>query len=345
AVSTLCTLCCSRNCKLVRLSDTHWSCQANTVNRLISNFPAVIQCLSDVDSIPASGLLEQLCEWPTVYCLFMFQSILSITEVLHKLLQKENLDLANTVDLKEAVCSSLKDMRTNKKAKEVYEKARALCVNNGIDIKETALQRRKQKRMDFVGDSVGGASKNVSTCDNFKMELFYPCLDRMLIELDQRFSSVKAELMMGIQACSPLSQNFLSFQELYTLAMHYKIELKPEETVIAKHYLTHIQENGNNLSMIDVYQQLDPVMFPNLKKVIQVALTIPVSSCSRERSFGALRRLHTWLRSTMEQDRPQHLAVLSIEKTALESVPEDAFIDHFFNRHNGKYTVMLPEQK
>uniref|UniRef100_A0A8C8R7F8 Uncharacterized protein n=1 Tax=Pelusios castaneus TaxID=367368 RepID=A0A8C8R7F8_9SAUR len=320
--------------ELVWLSDTRWSCQVNSVNALISNFPAVVQCLADSESLVAPGVLGKVCKLPTVYCLFMFQSLLSTTETFHKLLQKENLDLAKAIDVKKAVCSSLKDMRTNEKAKALYEKARALCVNSGIDIKETALQRRKQKHIDdFIVESVGGASEDIRTPDHFKTKLFYPCLDRMLSELDQRFSSIKPELVMGIQACSPLSQNFLSIGDLRTLAKHYKIELKPEEISIAKNYLTHKQDNGRNLNMTDVYQLLDPTCFPDVKKLVQVALTIPMSSCSYERSFSVLRRLHTWLRSTMGQDRLQHLAMLSIEKNSLESVPVDAIIDHFANMH------------
>uniref|UniRef100_A0A8C8RK62 Zinc finger MYM-type protein 1 n=1 Tax=Pelusios castaneus TaxID=367368 RepID=A0A8C8RK62_9SAUR len=311
--------------ELVQLSDTHWSCQVNSVNALISNFPAVIHCLADIESSAASGLLGRLCKLPTVYCLFMFQSLLSTTEAFHKLLQKENLDLAKAIDVKKAVCSTLQDMRTNEKAKELYEKARVLFVNNGIDIKETALQRKKQKRVDdFIVAAAGGASEDISTPDYLKTKLFYPCLDRMLSELDQRFSSIKAEL------------------DLNTLANHYKIELNPDEIPIAKNYVTLKHENDKKLNMTDVYQLLDPFCFPTLKKVVQVALTLPANSCSCERSFGVLRRLHTWLRSTMGQDRLQHLAVLSIEKTALKSVPVDAIIDRFANMRKRRYELTLP---
>jgi len=40
-----------------------------------------------------------------------------------------------------------------------------------------------------------------------------------------------------------------------------------------------------------------------LNKLLQIILTVPVSSCTAERSFSALRRLKTFLRSTMSQNR------------------------------------------
>ena len=63
-----------------------------------------------------------------------------------------------------------------------------------------------------------------------------------------------------------------------------------------------------------VHQLLDADMFPTLRSVFQVALTIPVSSCSCECSFSALRRRNTWLRSTMKQDRLNDMAVMMSEK-------------------------------
>ena len=66
-------------------------------------------------------------------------------------------------------------------------------------------------------------------------------------------------------------------------------------------------EAGTVQDMLAVYKLLDSEMFPSLKAVMQVALTIPVSSCTCERSFSALRRLHTWLRRTTGQSRLQQL--------------------------------------
>uniref|UniRef100_A0A673AFJ9 C1q domain-containing protein n=1 Tax=Sphaeramia orbicularis TaxID=375764 RepID=A0A673AFJ9_9TELE len=70
--------------------------------------------------------------------------------------------------------------------------------------------------------------------------------------------------------------------------------------------------------MLTVYNLLDSELFPSLTAVLQVALTVAVSSCSSERSFSAMRWLHTWLRRTMGQSRLQHLNGMSVEKEMLE---------------------------
>jgi len=54
--------------------------------------------------------------------------------------------------------------------------------------------------------------------------------------------------------------------------------------------------------------------FCTTKILLQILLTAPVSAASAERSFSCLRRLKTWLRSTITQDRLTGLALMSINR-------------------------------
>ena len=73
---------------------------------------------------------------------------------------------------------------------------------------------------------------------------------------------------------------------------------------MARNFLARKTEAGcPPRDMIAVHNLLDSDMFPSLKAINQVGFTVPVSSCSCERSFSALRRLHSWLRKTMGQTR------------------------------------------
>ena len=53
-------------------------------------------------------------------------------------------------------------------------------------------------------------------------------------------------------------------------------------------------------------------MYPNIEVVLRIFLTMPVSVASAERSFSALKRLKTYLHSTMGSDRLSALALLHI---------------------------------
>ena len=68
---------------------------------------------------------------------------------------------------------------------------------------------------------------------------------------------------------------------------------------------------------LKVFREMEPnvrCMLPAVEKLLRLLLISPASSCEAERSFSALRRLKTWLRSTMTQVRLNHVvAVMYIE--------------------------------
>ncbi len=52
--------------------------------------------------------------------------------------------------------------------------------------------------------------------------------------------------------------------------------------------------------------------FPGILRLIQILMTVPVSPATAERSFSALRKMKSYLRSTMGEERLSGLATLYI---------------------------------
>ncbi|XP_050959752.1 zinc finger MYM-type protein 1 [Labeo rohita] len=332
--------------ELAQLSRTRWSCQLASVTAMLENYSAVLTCLEEIGTPVAVGLRMKLCKFSVVYMMVMFECLLSITDGLHKYLQRVSLDLAEAVMYKEAVCNTLKAKRTDEMAQSLYNRAKAICQANGSD-GQSSSPRRKQKRMkEFVVESTCGAvGTDLGSSDNLKRHLYFPCVDRMISELSQRFSSVGDSILKGVQACHPSSVTFLSQDLLNEVALHYNIALRAEEIYVAKHYLAKKNEECSIPDILSVYLLLDCDMFPSLKKLFQIVLTLPVSSCTCERSFSALRRLHTWLRRTMGQERLHNLAVLSIEKESVNSIEPGRVIDRFATLKSRRHTLILPPKK
>ena len=73
-------------------------------------------------------------------------------------------------------------------------------------------------------------------------------------------------------------------------------------------------------------------MFPGVWDLVRIALCIPVSSASSERSFSALRRLKTYLRSTMGQQRLSNLAICHVEQEIATKLEYSDIIDTFASK-------------
>ncbi|KAJ8947216.1 hypothetical protein NQ318_001502 [Aromia moschata] len=65
---------------------------------------------------------------------------------------------------------------------------------------------------------------------------------------------------------------------------------------------------------IDTYISCDQhiYIYPNIKTLLKIFATLPVSTCSAERSFSTLKRLKTYLRNTTSTNRLNGFALMNI---------------------------------
>ncbi|KAK7933493.1 hypothetical protein WMY93_004389 [Mugilogobius chulae] len=162
-----------------------------------------------------------------------------------------------------------KEKRSDSLAAEIYTETKAMCEESGVSVKELYRKHAKSRVMeDFVCESACGARSEAdssSDSNELKRKLLFPCVDRMLSELEKRFSGISEELLQGIQACCPTSALFLCEPAMKALAAHYHIELKSEEVLIAKNFLRRKMEVVLVKDVISVYNLLDCDRFPSLK--------------------------------------------------------------------------------
>ncbi len=139
--------------------------------------------------------------------------------------------------------------------------------------------------------------------------------------------------MKSLQACHPSSSNFLKPILLNLLAALYKLssDLLATECVLA------LQEHKEDInSVIDVYRQIEPLQaaFPTLKNVLKISLTLAVSTAECERSFSALKRVKTYLWTTMTEKRLNDIALLSIERSLSDVISLEDVVTAFEGKQN-----------
>jgi len=77
--------------------------------------------------------------------------------------------------------------------------------------------------------------------------------------------------------------------------------LQSEITVI-KNYQP-LTTGKDEIFLEDLKTLISMNVYPNVYKLLQVALTLPISLATCECSFSAMRRIKTWMRSTMVHNR------------------------------------------
>ncbi len=181
----------------------------------------------------------------------------------------------------------------------------------------------------------------------FQIDVLYFALDTIDMQLTQLFSN-HIEVLSAFLCLSPESIHKRSFQENkacldnilaeygpngsgdiddsviqeYEIFQRRCIDSLPIEVPILKRVIMKKKKwkktRGKCKSPRHVFQflyesKLERV-FPNLYKLYQLFLTIPVTSAEAKRLFSKLKMIETYQRSKMTQARTNNLALLSIEK-------------------------------
>lgn len=73
------------------------------------------------------------------------------------------------------------------------------------------------------------------------------------------------------------------------------------------------------------------ILFSQVETLIRLLLVVPATSCEAERSFSGLRRLKTWLRSTMTQERLNSVAVCNVHRSYIDKIDLHALANDFIN--------------
>ena len=163
--------------------------------------------------------------------------------------------------------------------------------------------------------------------------MYYDGLDRVVNEINERFSSAKSVVLMSlgdvVANASPTDNSFEVVAEFYQLDKeNLKVEKQWYQT------LTTVKDKSATPCQIAEEMQLKNLnqLLPQFWKAVQILATTPVTSCLSERSFSSLRRLKTYLRNTMSSGRVSNLAVINIEGYFANRVDISSVIDVFRKR-------------
>ena len=80
-------------------------------------------------------------------------------------------------------------------------------------------------------------------------------------------------------------------------------------------------------------------LFCEVERLLQLLLVVPASSATAERSFSCLRRLKTYLRTTMSQPRLNHMALLNVHQERVDNLDITAIQESFILKHESRRKI------
>nr|CAI5861623.1 unnamed protein product [Callosobruchus analis] len=200
---------------------------------------------------------------------------------------------------------------------EILQKARAVAMDLNIEISVPRLAHKQTHRSNPPSDN-----------DNeyWRRSLIIPYIDSLISSLNIRFSQENTPafalsrlhpLYMTKTSIADLHKNAESFQEFYNLDITGELNLWHNLWVTK----ALSDDQLKDIEVVDLFKEAN-IFYPAVRKALIILSTIPCTTATVERSFSTLRRVKTWLRSTMGEERLTGLCLMSVHRNYLKDNSE-----------------------
>ena len=340
------TMASTRVKRLQHLCQTRWVERHASLLALKELFPAVVECLTDMQtesnaatSCSATSLLHSLTNSVTLVALAVVEHMASLLLPLTTALQSKSIDLVTCCREVDAVLSVLKDYRMSDSAfHRFFVSAQSLASCVGYELQVPRLTSRQKHTANTVcdepDDNAAPASRRTETY--FRVSIFNPFIDFLITELTDRFTRHRNNAFL-LQAFVPY---FCCNYDVTDLGPVFEMfgDVLPggqsateAEFILWKNKWNNVGTPNTEIfkpcNAFDAFEQCT-VLYPNIKLLLQILCTLHVTTASPERTFSMLRRLKSWLRSTMADDRLTSLALLATSRDI--TISPMAVVEKFF---------------
>ncbi|XP_078368944.1 zinc finger MYM-type protein 1-like isoform X2 [Oculina patagonica] len=342
-------------------SVTRWACRWEAVKSVDQQLERIVKALlvlsTDKDAKTYSesrSLLHGMCDFQFVLGLCVLKIILSNTSSLSAYLQGKTVDVISARRNANLTLATLRSCRNEESFTSVWKlcecignKMKSWISDSEFSFRDARVPRRQPstRLQALVGETmqnVNAAAPPSKPEDYHRVNTFYTSLDKVLAEIETRFSGNDQDVLCALGDIT-LSDSPTS-ASLDRVARHYNLDrelLQADQRLFCQFKAAHVEKSIKTpaevievLSKNSLYE-----MTPEFSKVASILAVIPATSCSAERSFSGLRRLKTYLRSTMGQNRLNNLAIVCIERCYGNQVivnSMDRIINTFGQRHGRK---------
>ena len=330
--------------KLVGLCKTRWVERHACFDVFYNLYTYIVKCLqymlnpgfnekSDEDwswdrqtKVTAQGLLTSMTAFSTLITFVFARYVLDTIKPLIVKLQKRDNDISTANKLIVEHAERVKEIRGEIDAEfeTCFGDAEKIAEELDITVTVPRTCTKQQHRANIPKDTPK---------EYYKLAMAIPFLDYFLGELDSRFQK---QDQVAYSVCSLLPGNITCLSEdgLSGLAseLHFWEDDLPclsvgdleKELKDWKRYCVKLSKETSDAlcDLLSLFNFVDEDVFPSVKTLLHIGCVLPITTCEAERSFSGLRRIKSYMRSTMQEERLTGLALMHLHHS-LEIDPKE----------------------
>ncbi|XP_071148256.1 zinc finger MYM-type protein 1-like [Mytilus edulis] len=321
--------------KLRTLCETRWSSRADSLFTFLNAFPVVVsslEALKDDRDEKAAQYVNAILKFDFMIALVVAEHLLSATVALTNYLQKTDINLLDAVQEARIVVQRLDNERTDPNVwTALFEKA--VKVGEEFEI-PPSTPRRAGRQMHRQNHPINDPS------EYWRVSLYLVFLDHLVTEITSRV--IKNEGRFSAEYLIPSKLQALTDQTTNSIFETFHVDLGDRQAFddeVARWKIRWDMVDGQRpQKLLETLNATNKDLYPNIYAILTVLLTMPVSSASSERSFSAMRRIKSYLRATMGDERLSNLSILHIHRARSVNITD--IIDKFSVKKNRRFNFV-----
>ena len=192
-----------------------------------------------------------------------------------------------------------------------------------------------------------GAPQHVfASVEEYYKREYFEAIDIINGELERRFlqesfsfvGEIEKLLLAGANAKSanlPEKMESIYQEDLDMDKLKIQLKMLPDAVKVTPMHGIPIKQVTRVQTLCQVFniQPTFKILLTEVHKLLRIYLTIPVTTSTAERNFSALRRIKTYLRSSMSQARLNHCIVLHVLKDRTDQLDNKDIAKEFIERN------------
>ena len=169
--------------------------------------------------------------------------------------------------------------------------------------------------------------------------MYYSCLDTIIGTVNERFDQPCLKIYTSIEQTLLRAVSGENYDaSLNDVIVHFGDDINATSLTRQLQNLSDVMSDKQRSSCTSVsfltrhlvgLGSIMNTLFSRVIILIKLFLLMPVTSASAERSFSSLRRLKTYLRSTMGQGRLNHVTILNTHTDILDELDLQIVAEEF----------------
>lgn len=311
------------------LCPTRWTVKADTLQSILDNYTVLLETWQESLTVVKDtdmrarilGVSAQMNTFAFLFGAMLGQLLLRHSDNLSRTLQHTHISAAEGQRVATMTVKTLEMMRDDASFERFWTKTTSFAEELGIEEPQLPRRRKVPRRLES-----GNAEPEfpTSVASHYR-RMYFEGLDLIVSCIKDRFDQPGYRIYTELE-CLILkaAQSEIYDEELAFVCQHYTTDFNLDSLKVQletfKYDFCALSGKSAAVTLKDVItyaRSLSAAQILLLSEVgtlLKLILVMPATNAVSERSFSALRRVKTFLRTTMNQDRLNHLMVLHVHK-------------------------------